>query len=90
MCIIKPRYRRYAWNYFRLENEHLNNVGKFRAVRDISIGPMRQNDLRGPEGVIQFMDETDDEENDEDGDVPLKKNLKLNFNKLKNFIYISN
>lgn len=29
--------RRFIWNYFRLENEHLNNCGEFRAVRDISI-----------------------------------------------------
>merc|ERR1719206_722055 len=29
--------RRFIWNFFRLENEHLNNCGKFRAVRDISI-----------------------------------------------------
>ncbi|UJR24662.1 hypothetical protein I4U23_006035 [Adineta vaga] len=29
--------RRFLWNYFRLENEHLNNCGQFRAVRDISV-----------------------------------------------------
>jgi len=33
-------FRRFIWNYFRLENEHLNNCGNFRAVRDISIAPM--------------------------------------------------
>ena len=33
-------FRRFAWNYFRLENEHLNNCGEFRAVRDISIAPI--------------------------------------------------
>ncbi|CAF4243707.1 unnamed protein product, partial [Adineta steineri] len=32
--------RRFIWNYFRLENEHLNNCGNFRAVRDISIAPI--------------------------------------------------
>ena len=32
-------FRRFLWNYFRLENEHLNNCGQFRAVRDISIRP---------------------------------------------------
>ena len=26
-------YRRVIWNMIRLENEHLNNVGEFRAVR---------------------------------------------------------
>lgn len=33
-------FRRFIWNYFRLENEHLNNCGEFRAVRDISIAPL--------------------------------------------------
>jgi hypothetical protein len=33
-------FRRFIWNYFRLENEHLNNCGDFRAVRDISIAPI--------------------------------------------------
>ena len=33
-------FRRFIWNFFRLENEHLNNCGEFRAVRDISIAPM--------------------------------------------------
>lgn len=28
------------WNFFRLENEHLNNCGQFRVVRDISIHPI--------------------------------------------------
>lgn len=32
--------RRFVWNFFRLENEHLNNCGEFRAVRDISIAPI--------------------------------------------------
>lgn len=42
MTILSPLevFRRFIWNYFRLENEHLNNVGKFRAVRDISVAPL--------------------------------------------------
>ncbi|MCL4125712.1 UNVERIFIED_CONTAM: hypothetical protein GTU68_058249 [Idotea baltica] len=36
--------RRFIWNFFRLENEHLNNCGKFRAVRDISIIPLDASD----------------------------------------------
>ena len=32
-------FRRFIWNFFRLENEHLTNCGEFRAVRDISIRP---------------------------------------------------
>lgn len=37
-------FRRFVWNYFRLENEHLNNCGNFRAVRDISVAPMDSSD----------------------------------------------
>ncbi|XP_026401036.1 phosphate transporter PHO1-like [Papaver somniferum] len=29
--------RRGHWNYYRLENEHLNNVGKFRAVKSVPL-----------------------------------------------------
>lgn len=32
--------RRFIWNYFRLENEHVNNCGQFRAIRDIHIAPI--------------------------------------------------
>jgi len=49
MTILSPLevFRRFIWNYFRLENEHLNNVGKFRAVRDISVAPMDCSDQVG-------------------------------------------
>lgn len=30
-------FRRFIWNIFRLENEHLNNCDKFRAVLDIPL-----------------------------------------------------
>ena len=33
-------FRRFVWNFFRLENEHLNNAGEFRAVRDIAVVPL--------------------------------------------------
>src|SRR6218665_1364947 len=48
--------RRFVWNFFRLENEHLNNCGQFRAVRDISITPLNANDQALLE---QMMDEED-------------------------------
>ncbi|CAI9118133.1 OLC1v1019657C1 [Oldenlandia corymbosa var. corymbosa] len=35
--------RRGHWNYYRLENEHLNNVGKFRAVKTVPL-PFRETD----------------------------------------------
>ncbi|OQV11683.1 Xenotropic and polytropic retrovirus receptor 1 [Hypsibius exemplaris] len=33
-------WRRFVWNFFRLENEHLNNCGEFRAVRNIAVTPV--------------------------------------------------
>uniref|UniRef100_A0A0A9YJX7 Xenotropic and polytropic retrovirus receptor 1 n=1 Tax=Lygus hesperus TaxID=30085 RepID=A0A0A9YJX7_LYGHE len=50
-------FRRFIWNFFRLENEHLNNCGKFRAVRDISVAPIDSSD----QGlIVKMMDATDD------------------------------
>lgn len=48
--------RRFVWNFFRLENEHLNNCGKFRAVRDISVAPMDTSDQNQ---IIRMMDDED-------------------------------
>ena len=50
--------RRFIWNFFRLENEHLNNCGQFRAVRDISIVPIDSNDQSQLEELM-----------DDDGDL---------------------
>ena len=44
------------WNFFRLENEHLNNCGKFRAVRDISVAPIDSSDQTQ---ILRMMDEED-------------------------------
>lgn len=46
VTILSPLevFRRFIWNFFRLENEHLNNCGNFRAVRDISVAPMECSD----------------------------------------------
>jgi len=49
-------FRRFVWNFFRLENEHLNNCGKFRAVRDISVAPLDASDQTQ---IIKMMDEAD-------------------------------
>lgn len=49
-------YRRFVWNFFRLENEHLNNCGKFRAVRDISVAPIDSSDQTQ---IIRMMDDID-------------------------------
>ncbi|XP_063369071.1 solute carrier family 53 member 1 [Cydia amplana] len=49
-------FRRFIWNFFRLENEHLNNCGKFRAVRDISVAPLDSSDQAD---IIRMMDHPD-------------------------------
>ena len=56
LIILPNLCRRFVWNFFRLENEHLNNCGKFRAVRDICIAPIAPSD---PLEVIRMMDEED-------------------------------
>ncbi|XP_010905832.1 phosphate transporter PHO1-2 [Elaeis guineensis] len=38
--------RRGHWNFYRLENEHLNNAGKFRAVKNVPL-PFRELDSDG-------------------------------------------
>uniref|UniRef100_A0A1I8NM67 EXS domain-containing protein n=1 Tax=Stomoxys calcitrans TaxID=35570 RepID=A0A1I8NM67_STOCA len=50
-------FRRYLWNYIRLENEHLNNVGQFRAVRDLFIAPIE--DAKDRADLEKMMDEDD-------------------------------
>ncbi|XP_076272920.1 solute carrier family 53 member 1-like [Rhynchophorus ferrugineus] len=49
-------FRRFVWNFFRLENEHLNNCGKFRAVRDISVAPIDSSDQIQ---ILRMMDDED-------------------------------
>lgn len=49
-------FSRFVWNFFRLENEHLNNCGEFRAVRDISVAPI---DTGDQQKIIKMMDEKD-------------------------------
>ena len=57
MCVRSLWFvRRFVWNFFRLENEHLNNCGQFRAVRDISIGPI---DSNYEQQLIDIMDDED-------------------------------
>lgn len=51
-------FRRFIWNYFRLENEHLNNCGNFRAVRDISIAPINKG-VSDETMIMRMMDDED-------------------------------
>lgn len=55
-CLFFSGCRRFIWNFFRLENEHLNNCGQFRAVRDISVVPIDTGDQALLE---QLMDDID-------------------------------
>ncbi len=54
---IMEVFRRFIWNFFRVENEHLNNCGDFRVVRDISIHPINPTEvvLDDEEGVEPAM-----------------------------------
>ena len=49
LLAVAEIFRRFVWNFFRVENEHLNNCGDFRAVRDISIHPINPAELLGGE-----------------------------------------
>ena len=61
--------RRFVWNFFRLENEHLNNCGNFRAVRDISVKPFNA-DIKAELAIEKLMD-------DEHGPLPKRRMVKL-------------
>ncbi|KAI8982260.1 EXS family-domain-containing protein [Mycotypha africana] len=37
LTALLEAYRRIQWNFFRLENEHLNNVGNYRAIKEIPL-----------------------------------------------------
>ncbi|KAF9107576.1 hypothetical protein BGX29_005935 [Mortierella sp. GBA35] len=58
--------RRWQWNFFRLENEHLNNCGQFRAIKDIPL-PFH---IR----VQGESDEEDDEDEDNNNDDTIHNN----------------
>ncbi|KAM8719781.1 hypothetical protein ACLKA7_005928 [Drosophila subpalustris] len=49
--------RRFIWNYIRLENEHLNNCGHFRATRDIHLAALNPKQERMLESMM--IDPTD-------------------------------
>ena len=57
------------WNFFRLENEHLNNCGNFRAVRDISVKPVNTG-VKDELTIEQLMD-------DEHGPLPKRRMMNL-------------
>jgi xenotropic and polytropic retrovirus receptor 1 len=42
-------FRRFMWNFFRMENEHMTNVGHFLAARDVPL-PFSLPSVSGPPG----------------------------------------
>ena len=52
--------RRFMWNFFRVENEHVTNVGRFRAVRDVPLPFDR---------LPQPSEEENEEDRDEESEV---------------------
>ncbi|KAF9580553.1 hypothetical protein BGW38_002745 [Lunasporangiospora selenospora] len=59
--------RRWQWNFFRLENEHLNNCGQFRAIKDIPLPfHIRVEDKSDDEE--EYGEEYEEEYDDRDGD----------------------
>nr|XP_014087453.1 xenotropic and polytropic retrovirus receptor 1-like [Bactrocera oleae] len=61
--------RRYVWNYFRLENEHLFNAGKFRAVRDIFVTPIDPDDEIQLQRMMDELDGTTNRSSPENGNA---------------------
>ncbi|KAF9172941.1 hypothetical protein BGX21_002427 [Mortierella sp. AD011] len=64
--------RRWQWNFFRLENEHLNNCGQFRAIKDIPL-PFQirvEEKTDGEDDEEETVEE--DEEREEDVDEGVK------------------
>ncbi|XP_033105651.1 xenotropic and polytropic retrovirus receptor 1 homolog [Anneissia japonica] len=57
MLAILEVFRRFVWNFYRLENEHLNNCGEFRAVRDISVAPLTEDDFKDLECMMDDEEE---------------------------------
>ena len=60
-------FRRFVWNFFRLENEHLNNAGQFRAVRDIAVVPLD----------LSQLPKEEDEEEGGGAEKPLREHFQL-------------
>ncbi|KAI8600347.1 EXS family-domain-containing protein [Dissophora ornata] len=56
-------FRRWVWNFFRLENEHLNNCGQFRAIKDIPL-PFHI--------LVEGESEEEEEEEEQEGEEQFK------------------
>nr|CAD1838273.1 unnamed protein product [Ananas comosus var. bracteatus] len=54
--------RRGQWNFYRLENEHLNNAGKFRAVKTVPLPFMNEGRKKRRKRKLEEVVENDEEE----------------------------
>ncbi|KAF8524324.1 EXS family-domain-containing protein [Hysterangium stoloniferum] len=52
--------RRFQWNFYRLENEHIGNTDQFRATREV---PLPYSFMRGDDDDYDIEDRTDDQMN---------------------------
>ena len=63
------------WNFFRVENKHVTNVGHFRAVRDLSLYPVDLSKQAEQEDNEDFLDRRGSLERGEA--LPSKKNKRI-------------
>ncbi|KAG0260556.1 hypothetical protein BG011_001829 [Mortierella polycephala] len=61
--------RRWMWNFFRLENEHLNNCGQFRAIKDIPL-PFHIR-IEGESDDEEYETDEESEEDDQTNDTEI-------------------
>lgn len=61
-------YRRWQWNFIRVESEHVGNVDGFRVTRDVPLPYTIPNHPGSSAGSMQgvIMDEEDEEDNDDE------------------------
>ncbi|KAI8063307.1 EXS family-domain-containing protein, partial [Gongronella butleri] len=46
LTALMEAFRRFVWNFYRMENEHLNNCGNYRAIKEIPL-PFALQDVYG-------------------------------------------
>ena len=54
--VVAELWRRGIWNFFRLENEHLNNTGEFRVMRNIRVSSEKKDHFKDLVRIMNFKD----------------------------------
>ncbi|KAG0914400.1 hypothetical protein G6F33_004285 [Rhizopus arrhizus] len=57
LIALLEAYRRIQWNFFRLENEHLNNCGQYRAIKEIPL-PFALTETNGSQDPLERIEST--------------------------------